>query len=202
MARILTLSLDGEEFPVEIIKVDREKLYGSVEIEAFDEKGRPAEIKVLDADGMTLIDKGGTALATVDAKGNSIDRADLVPVNENGEVIKRVPSSFDGPNILHKSKIDDYLDLIVKSVYYLSPGERPLDLLTDHLSAGLIYTFPFSYRGGLEYDDAFVVGQGKDAFMIVGKRAEIGFVGLNQAAKLDQVEEQEISADDISFDLL
>ena len=61
MARALVLSLDGQEFPVSLVKIDREKLYGTVEIEAFDEKGREASLRVLAADGKTLIDKGGTA---------------------------------------------------------------------------------------------------------------------------------------------
>ena len=39
MPRQLILSLDGREFPVTLTKIDRDKLYGSVEIEAFDEKG-------------------------------------------------------------------------------------------------------------------------------------------------------------------
>ena len=70
MPRVLTLLLDGEEVPVVPIRIDREKLYGDVEIEAFDEKGKPAEIKILAADGKTLINKGGTALATIDEDGN------------------------------------------------------------------------------------------------------------------------------------
>ena len=36
MARPLVLSLDGQEFPVTLVKIDREKLYGKVEIEAFE----------------------------------------------------------------------------------------------------------------------------------------------------------------------
>ena len=51
MARPLILSLDGQEFPVTLVKIDREKLYGKVDIEAFDEKGREASLKVLAADG-------------------------------------------------------------------------------------------------------------------------------------------------------
>jgi len=74
--------------------------------------------------------------------------------------------------------------------------------LLDHLDADQIYTFPFSWRGGLDYDTAFVLGSGDDAFMVVGKQAEFEFLRLNQAVTLDSVEEQEISADDIDFDLL
>ena len=68
MPRELILSLDGREFPVTLVKIDRDKLYGSIEVEAFDEKGREASLRVLAADGKTLIDKGGTALTTVNEK--------------------------------------------------------------------------------------------------------------------------------------
>ena len=202
MPRTLTLSLDGEEFTVQLVKIDREKLYGSVEIEAFDEKGKPAEIKVLDADGKTLIDKGGTALTLVDEGGNSVDRASLKMVDENGDPIERVPSSFDAPNVLKKADTDVYLDQIVKSVYLLTPSDQPLDFLQDHLSDGQLYSFPFSYRGGVDHDNAFVVGSRSDAFMIVGRPAAVKFVSLNQAAQLDTVEDTEISADEVEFDLL
>ena len=203
MARPLILSLDGQEFPVSIEKVDREKLYGTVEIEAFDEKGMPATIKVLAADGKTLIDKGGTALNVVNEEGTSVSRSDLSAVDSNGDPIETVPSSFGRPNVLNRAQIDDYLSQLVKSVYILRSADgEPLDYLHDHLSAGEMYEFPFSYRGGLEYDSAFVVGTGKDAFMIVGKPAALQFVRLNQAAVLDSVEEEEISGDDLDFDLL
>lgn len=202
MPRTLTLSLDGEEFDVQLVKLDREKLYGSVEIEAFDEKGKPAEIKVLDADGRTLMDKGGTALVTVDEKGNSVDRASLKAVDEHGDPIEKVPSSFDGPNVLKKGEIDDYLDQIVKSVYLLRPADGPIDILQDHLADGQLYHFPFSYRGGLEHDNAFVVGSRSDAFMVIGRTAALKFVSLNQATQLDAVEEKEITGEEIDFDLM
>ena len=202
MPRTLTLSLDGEEFPTQLLKLDRDKLYGSVEIEAFDEKGKPAQILVLDSDGRTLMDRGGTALATVDAKGNSVDRSVLKPVDENGDPIERVPSSFDAPNVLKKAETNNYLDQIVKSVYLLEPADQSLGFLLDHLAEGHIYSFPFSYRGGLEHDNAFVIGGRSEAFMVVGRTAALKFVGLNQAAQLDAVEEQEITADEIDFDLV
>jgi hypothetical protein len=201
MAKPLVLSLDGQDIPVGIVKVDREKLYGDVEIEAFDERGNPASLKVLAPDGKTLIDKGGTALATIDEEGDSIDRSDLVVVDTEGQKIEPVPSSFNQTNVLASATAEDYLSQIVKSVYLLEPAEdSDLGYLKDHLSTGQIYTFPFSYRGGIEYDSAFVLGNGEDAFMVVGKPAALQFVRLNQAATLDTAEEEEISADEISFE--
>ena len=202
MARPLVLSLDGQEFSVSIRKIDRDMLYGSMEIEAFDEKGNPAQLLVLAADGKTLLDKGGTALATLDEKGNSIERNTLKTVDLEGKEIATVESSFSHPNKLATAKVDDYLAQLVKSVYILDPFEDGnIDYLLDHLSSGLIYRFPFSYRGGTEYDNAFVVGNGSDAFMIIGKQAKLQFSKLNQAARLDAMEEEDISGDEIDFDL-
>lgn len=205
MARQLVLSLDGREFPVSLVKIDRDKLYGSVEIEAFDEKGREAALRVLAADGRTLIDKGGTALTTVNEKGTSVDRSSLIAVDEDAEPIDPVPSSFNAPNVLDRTTSDDYLAQMVKSVYLLQPPEDGGDIryLLDHLDGEQIFTFPFSWRGGLEYDNAFVLGADNEAFMVVGKAAEFQFLKLNQATTLlDATEEEEISADDLDFDLI
>lgn len=203
MAKALRLSLDGNEFEVMITRIDRDDLYGRVEVEAFDEKGKPAELKVLAADGKTLIEKGGTALAVVNEKGDSIDRAELVPVDLDGEELPKVESSFGQTNELSKAEMDDYLSLVVKSVYVLDPPEDgDIDYLLDHLDGNQTFKFPFSYRGGIEHDDAYILGNGKDAFMVLGKEGDIDYLKLNQATVLSPDEEQEISADEISFDLL
>ncbi len=202
MARALVLSLDGQEFPVQMQKIDREKLYGNIEIEAFDEEGNTAFLQILDSDGKTLIDTGGTALATLDEKGNSIDRKNLIPINTDGEEIKPVPSSFSAPNILYKATADEYLSHTVKSVYILTPPEGSnLDLLDEVLSGDAIYKFDFSYRGGLDYDTAFLIGNDSTVFMIVGANTTLQFVKLNQPSVLEPVEEQEISGEEIEFDL-
>src|SRR5258706_7300449 len=183
MARALVLSLDGQEYPVTLVKIDRDKLYGKVEIEAFDEKGREASLKILAADGKTLIDKGGTALATVTDKGDSVDRNELVPIDTEGEKIEQVPSSFNQVNILKPAAVEDYFLQIVKSVYLMRPFEdADIGALKDNLSTERMFTFPFSWRGGIEYDNAFVIGGGDDAFIVVGKQAEVEFVKLKQAA--------------------
>ncbi len=202
MARALVLSLDGEEFPVHMQKIDREKLYGNIEIEAFDEEGKQASLQILDVDGKTLIDTGGTSLAVLDEEGNSVDRKKLIPITSEGEEVEPVPSSFSKPNLLSEATIDEYLAHTVKTVYLLTPPEGSnLDLLKDVLSGEAIYKFDFSYRGGLEYDTAYLVGNEKNVFMIVGVNTTLQFVKLNQPSVLEPVEEQEISGEEIEFDL-
>ncbi len=204
MPRPLQLVLDGEEFSVSLSKLDRESLYGKVEIEAFDEKKRPAAIKVLAADGNTLIDKGGTALEMVTVNGDSIERSEIKTVDKDGRPIEPVKSSFGSPNTLSPADVDDYLSLIVKSVYMLEAApDSTMDLLGDHISDGRIYSFPFSYRDGIESDQAFILGNAaNEAFMVIGQQATLKYLELNQASTLDTVEEDEVSADDLSFDLL
>ncbi|MCC6326927.1 MAG: hypothetical protein IT174_00315 [Acidobacteria bacterium] len=203
MARPLVLSLDGEEFPVNLTKIDRDKLYGSVTVEAFDEDGDEVFLRVLAYDGKTIIDKGGTALATVTEQGDSIPRNRLIAVSSDGEELEPVPSSFSAPNLLQPATVEDYLSHTVKTVYALEAAEEgELDHLRDSLSDGRIYKFPFSYRGGLEYDGAFLIGNTEGIFMIVGQPAVLKFLKLGQAAVLEPAEEQEVAVDDLDFDLL
>lgn len=161
-------------------------------------------MRILAADGKTLIDRGGTALTLVNEKGTSVDRTALIAVDEDGDTIEPVPSSFNGPNELKSAEIDDYLSQMFKSLYLIQPAEDGGDIkyLLYHLNGEQLYTFPFSWRGGLDYDQAFVLGADGDAFMVVGKPADFEFVKLNQAITLESTEEEEISGDDIDFDLL
>lgn len=203
MAKPLILSLDGQEFAVRIAKVDREKLYGEIDIEAFDENGNEAYLRVLAPDGKTLIDKGGTTLALLNENGDWVDRRDLIALNDEGDVIEPVPSSFGVANELSRATIEEYLSTIVKSVYVIEPTEGvDLKYVESHLADGDIYKFPFSYRGGLEYDSAFLIGNSEGIFMIVGTEARLQFLKLSQERVLDSVEEQEISGEEIDFDLL
>jgi hypothetical protein len=203
MARELGLVLDGVEYTVQINKVDRRRLYGDIEIEAFDEHGNPAYLRYIAEDGQTIIDAGGTALANVTEDGDSISRTDLVPVDLDGKEIEPVPSSFGAVNVLKSATPEEYLSLIVKSVYTLEPAEdEDLSELMEALEGDAIYQFEFSYRGGLQYDAAFLISDGKDIFMIVGVPAALEFVSLGQAAVLDPEAEQDLSVDDLDFDLM
>jgi hypothetical protein len=75
--------------------------------------------------------------------------------------------------------------------------------LLDHLDGEAIFTFDFSWRGGVDYDKAFVLGADNEAFMVVGKQAEFKFLRLNQATTLlDSTSEDEISVEDLDFDLI
>lgn len=205
MARQLVLSLDGVEFSVSMHKIDREKLYGRIEIEAYDEEMNRCSLQVLAADGRTLIDKGGTSLAAVNEDGMWVKRSDLIALDGEGNEIDPVPSSFSHPNTLEPATVDEYLSYLVKSVYLLEPADEGVfDSLAGIFSEDAqLYKFPFSYRGGLEYDCAFLTANSEGMFMVIGTPAALQFVELHQPAMVtDYEEEADLEDEELDFDLL
>ena len=97
MAKSLVFHLGEDEFSFAINKVDRSKLYGSKEVEAFDESDQKCELATLAGDGCTLIGRGGTGLGWLDADGSWRDKSQLTPIDKDGQEIEPVPSSFHAP---------------------------------------------------------------------------------------------------------
>jgi len=180
MARPLTFAHRGVELPLAMERLDRDKLYGSVELEALDEHGRRCELATLSSDGHTLLGRGGTAFGFLSPEGAWLDRSTLRPVGPGDVELTPVPSSFQESIPLDRpATVEEYLSHNIKSVYLLS-GELP-DALREELLGGVIYTFPFSYRGGLAADVGFLLaGQDDALFLAVGQRTHLHFLGLEQ----------------------
>ena len=105
--------------------------------------------------------------------------------------------------ILSKSNLDDYLSLNVKSVYQLEISFNKDELLKI-LSDGEIYHFYFNYRADYDADDAFLITNGQEIFIVVGKKADLDFIGLeNREEELpDDPDEEEIDNDEFDFSML
>lgn len=175
------------ELAFNLEKIDRKKLYGYVDVEVQDSAGRPCELAILGGDGRTLVGRGGSALAMLDPDGNWAERTSLKPVGISGEPLLKTESSFNAPVLLdQRASVDEYLSHNVKSLYLLTPPMGADDLLKE-LAGGAIYTFPFSYRGGLNPDTAFLLASsdGKP-FLAVGRKTKLRFVSLAQPADLDE----------------
>ncbi|MEM7257394.1 MAG: hypothetical protein AAF404_08395, partial [Pseudomonadota bacterium] len=93
MARSLKFSFNGSEFACELNKVDRSKLYGSVDLDTRDHEGNRCSLATLANDGKTLIPYGGTAFGYVNDDGQWVERSDLMPVDLSGEPLQVLPSS-------------------------------------------------------------------------------------------------------------
>ena len=117
MAKPLVLKFAGAEIPCQLSRVERSDLYGFVETEALDEKGRKCTLATLADDGRSVIASGGTALVTLSPDGNWLDKKQCVPTDAAGQRITPVPSSYSAPVPLEKTAtIDEYLSHDIRSV--------------------------------------------------------------------------------------
>jgi hypothetical protein len=171
-------------------KVDRDKLYGFKENEVLDDQDRVCELATLAADGCTIIGRGGTGFGYRSATGLWCEKKSLKPIDLEGQEIQPVPSSFDAPIELSQSvDVETYLNHNVKSLYLLVTAEEA-DAILEELKQGTIYSFSFSYRGGLEADTGFLLtGQDGNVFLVIATEAKLQFVGLGQSQGLNEDEE-------------
>ncbi len=203
MAQPLVFQYGETELPFQLKKVDRSSLYGYVDVETLDDQGRPCKLATLAGDGRTIVDSGGTALAYLSPNGLWRDKGELRPVDPNGDKIEPVPSTFKTITLLeNRVEIDTYLSHNIRSVYLMNCEENWSDL-EGELKKGAIFSFPFSYRGSLDADTAFLLaGADGNIFMCVGKKTDIQYYGFEQAVPADLPEEEDADDDDMDFGML
>jgi hypothetical protein len=193
MARQAEFIINGSSVMAELKKVDRKKIYGWSTIEVFDENGSKCKLSSI-SDGVHVLPSGSSSLLKFNDKGETISTSDLIGFNQKGEKVEKVPSIYDGKVELKESTIDDYLSLAVKTVYQLNM-EDDTTMLSE-LKDGKVFSFVFNYRADYEGDDAFLISNGETAFAVIGKVADLEFIGLNDNEKELVVNEEESSEED------
>lgn len=201
MAKPLVFRHGKSELSFQLDKLDRDKLYGYIDTEALDDKSQVCQFAILGGDGKTLAGKGGSALLYLDGDGNYAARGSLKPVSPEGQPLHAVPSSFAAAIPLDKrASVDEYLEHNVKSVYLLVPPLGADDLLKE-LRSGAIYTFPFSYRGGLNPSVGFLLATSDGIpALAVGQKARLAFCALPEIADPEEETVVEEASDDDEMD--
>src|ERR1051325_8247866 len=149
MAKPLVVRFNGCEIPLGLNKVERSDLYGYVETEVYDELGNKCTTASLAQDGQTVMTTGCTAIGTISHDGRWLDKSLLTAVDLDGKPVEPVTSTFNYPvELYNRATIEELLNHSISSVYQLSAEEESDSLLAE-LRRGSIFTFPFSYRGGL-----------------------------------------------------
>lgn len=181
--RSIEFEFKGTPITFNMIKVDRNKLYGYKVLDVLDENDEPCELTTLADDGKTLIGKGGTGIGYLDADGNWSDKSQLNPVDLQGKPIQPVLSSFSAPiELATEISIEDYLDHNIRLIYQLEIDQTSHPLI-DKLKSGAIFLFDYSFRGGLEADAGIMLINDEDEiFFLVGDKTSVSFKGLQQSA--------------------
>jgi len=202
MARALKFKYSDAEFECELHKVDRSKLYGTVDIETRDNEGNRCGLAAIANDGKTLIPYGGTAFAYINAEGEWVERNELSPANMEGEKLPTIPSSFDLTIELNREVSDEeYLNHSARLCYQLGTGDSFSQVLRDKLLEGAVFKFDFLYREGVSADPAFILATPDNIiWMMVGEPSSIDYVGLDQAAVSFAVSEDDTDEGSEEFD--
>jgi len=202
MASQLLFSVAGREFSAVPTKVDRRKLYGWTEVQAFDDDGNRCTLVSTDQSGTIIIPKGGIGLGMVAADGKWVERASLKTVTADGEAAQLIGSSFSKSNALVKARAEDVLDCAITAFYHLA-GE---DGLIDAIGSD-IYKFDYCYRDSYETSPAFLLtteqGGEKTLFLLVGRENAFDFIGLAEVAVAEEAatEDEEEEDDAVDFSM-
>lgn len=201
MAKPVVLTFGDTRIEAPITALNRDKVYGWVDRLYFDAQERECSFVTLLDDGRTMVDTGGVALKSLDADGNEIDKSTLVARLAEGGEAPQHDSVFDGDNVLSTAKgLPDYLAMDVKNVYQLEIDAAQMAALQPLLDEHKVLYLPFSYRAGYSNDDAFLLGQGEHAFIVVGRINEFVWSSLEVVADLTDGGDED-SADELDFNM-
>ena len=204
MPRALKFKYGDSEFECELNKIDRRKLYGSVDVETRDIDGNRCGLATLANDGKTLIPYGGTALGYISSDGEWVERTDLKPVDLSGNELPLLSSSFDVTIELKKTAtLEEFLNYSSRLVYLMGTDDNFAPEVTEQLKEGVIFQFEFLYREGISADPAFLLGTSDGLiWMMVGKPSAIEYVGLDQAAVCFVDNEDDEEVEEFDFEML
>ena len=218
-SRAIRFSFAGETFNWSITKVERRQLYGSVSLETRTTENSVCDLATLAYDGRTVIPYGGTALGYMNPDGLWLSRDQLSPVDLDGAALDTVESTFKLTNALsERVSVEDFLDHSVRLCYRLTvqptdTGDTaetdtvaniPAALLTE-LADGVIFKIPFSYRGGINPDPAFLLHNEAGHWLLVADANHITYAGLAEAAacaRPAEPEEAKEDSEEIDFGML
>ena len=197
MAKQAEFIINGSSVMAELKKVDRKKIYGWSTVEVFDENGSKCKLASI-SEGVHILPSGSSSLLKFNDKGETVSSSELVGFNLEGEKVEKVPSIYDGKINLKEAEIDDYLSLVVKTVYQLNMEDDTAML--SALKDDKLYSFIFNYREDYEGDDAFLISNGETVFAVSGKVAELEYVGLiDNEKELVVTEEESTEEEELDF---
>jgi hypothetical protein len=203
MAKAIQFVAGKLKFAAALTKIDRDKVYGFIELKVNDDKGNPCIMGSLLEDGRTLVLNGSTALKTVDASFNELDKKELKVVYQDGKDAVLVPSSYDGEVNLTETSLDDLFNLEITSVYELDfEDTSQKKSVSDYLADGKVARFVFNYRADYEGADAILIANASGVFALTGRIIDFPYLE-NKLAPLDtNLVEETIEEEGMDFGML
>ena len=196
--RKIIFKLNNKEYTAEIEKIERKKLYGYSELKAETDKGKECKLAFIDEFTNTIIPKNGLSIGSVDDNMKWIERDELKAVGEDNKPLEIQKSSFESGITLKESVSEsDLLTYNIKSIYFINN-----DLLKAAVKTK-IYTFPFIFKEGyFKGYTAFLLNSETDLFMLIGIPAFLQYLKLENAADIEDVDDETETDDEIDFEMM
>lgn len=197
MAREIIFRFSGKDYGAAPVKLERKKIYGWTSLLATDRNSKECNSAYLSPDDSLIIPSGGLKQGTVDEEGRWLDKSELVAFGEDGKLLPEIPSSFDSPIELGpKATTEEFLDNDWESVYQLV-NEELAEAIGDD-----IYKFEFSFRAGVNHNDAYLLNTPGGLFLFAGDKQEFPLLTLADETTIDDNEEPEEEIDELDFSML
>ena len=164
---------------------------------ATDNAGEVCGTAYLSPDDALLIPSGGYKQGTVDDADRWVEKSELTACDSDGVELPQDPSSFDAVVSFDKTVTEEeFLDNDWEAVY---------QLVNADLAAAVgdnIYKFEFSYRGGINHNDGYLINTPGGLFLFAGDKQEFPLMSLADQTVIDEVEEEaEEEIDDLDFSM-
>lgn len=203
MAKAIQFNAGKLKFAASLTKVDRDKVYGFIEVKVNNNQGNPCTIGSLLDDGKTLVLNGATAIKTVDDSFNELDKKELKVVYQDGKEAVLVPSSYEGEVILTETSFDDLFNLEVTSVYQLGfEALEHKEEVSAFLASGKILRFIYNYRADYEGADAILIANENGIFALTGRIIDFPFLKNELPPISETLLEQPIEEEGMDFGML
>lgn len=186
----LTLMIETDDGISEFALMPIEKKRKTSKRIMVDSDGRECRSMLMTHDGRNLI-SGSTALLYDDGSGNTIDRGEIVEVDEHGNILRALPSTIGRPQRLSEPVLpNELLEYVMQKAYALNPMVLMSDL-KELLISGCIFRVPFRYRASSTDYPAFILANSNGIFLLQGKERQIDFVTLGQSIAIQDSEDDE-----------
>jgi hypothetical protein len=206
--RQIAVRLGEEESRFAFSKIDRSKLYGARERVVLDEEGERCIAAYLTGDGAALVPPGGTAHLYVDDGFDTVDRKELVAVDDDGRPLEAVASTLGVPQELAPVTPERVLEHKIVSVYALDPDEEGGlgEALRASLADGDIFEGAYNYRDGYTSADAMFLLENDDGiFALVGEPTGFRMIRRDAEPEVDDDDDDDETDeldDDLDFSML
>ena len=180
MAVYLDVTYQGQPSRLALTAIDRKRLHGFTKRVALDANGNECATAHLTRDGRALLMRGSTADLYTNERGDSVPRADLMPIDGNGRALKTLAPTTGGPQEIEGSVAPhEILDHIAGKAYALAP-ETFSPAFQSVLVRGVIFRVAYRPRKTTQQTSAFIFANDAGIFLVQTQPCGFEFVGPGQ----------------------